>query len=36
VYHTSANAHEGIPYQVSFELLSIVVKNWDLAESLFG
>lgn len=27
VYHTSANAHEGIPYQVDFELLSIVVKN---------
>ena len=27
VYHTSANAHEGIPYQVAFELLSIVVKN---------
>ena len=27
VYRSSANAHEGIPYQVAFELLSIVVKN---------
>jgi hypothetical protein len=27
VYRSSANAHEGIPYQVDFELLSIVVKN---------